>query len=45
MVTVDQGGHGAYLFGPNQCGNSAVTEFLATGARPAHDLFCAAETH
>ncbi|MGK3201394.1 alpha/beta hydrolase [Amycolatopsis sp. MEPSY49] len=44
MVTIDQGGHGAYLFGPNRCGNTAVTEFLTTGARPAHDLACAAET-
>ncbi|MEU8631917.1 alpha/beta hydrolase [Amycolatopsis sp. NPDC048633] len=44
MVTIDQGGHGAYLFSPNQCGNSTVTEFLETGSRPAHDVFCAAET-
>ncbi|MEV6638790.1 alpha/beta hydrolase [Amycolatopsis sp. NPDC051371] len=45
MVTIDQGGHGAYLFTPNQCGNTAVTEFLVTGSRPAHDLSCAAEVH
>ncbi len=44
MVTADQGGHGAYLFGPNQCANTAVTGFLTTGSRPAHDLSCAAET-
>jgi pimeloyl-ACP methyl ester carboxylesterase len=44
MVTADQGGHGAYLFGPNQCANTAVTGFLVTGSRPAHDLSCAAET-
>jgi hypothetical protein len=42
MVTVDQGGHGAYL-GPNQCGNTAVTNFLVTGERPAHDVHCAAQ--
>ena len=30
-MTIDQGGHGAYLFAPNQCGNNAVTEFLVTG--------------
>ena len=41
MVTVDQGGHGVYL-GLNQCGNTAVTNFLVTGERPAHDLHCAA---
>ncbi|MCR6487471.1 alpha/beta hydrolase [Amycolatopsis sp. OK19-0408] len=45
MITIDQGGHGAYLFGSNQCGNTAVTEFLATGKRPARDVFCAAESH
>ncbi|MEV7045753.1 alpha/beta hydrolase [Amycolatopsis sp. NPDC051061] len=44
LVTADQGGHGAYLFGPNQCANSAVTGFLVTGSHPAHDVFCAAET-
>lgn len=42
MITIDQGGHGAYLFAPNQCGNTAVTDFLATGKRPAQDVFCAA---
>ncbi|WP_020665055.1 alpha/beta hydrolase [Amycolatopsis benzoatilytica] len=45
MVTVDQGGHGAYVFAPNTCGNAAVNEFLATGKRPAGDVFCAAEQH
>ncbi|MBB4688351.1 alpha/beta hydrolase [Amycolatopsis jiangsuensis] len=43
MVTVDQGGHGVYVFAPNKCGNDAVTDYLATGKRPAHDRFCAAE--
>ncbi|WP_290056597.1 alpha/beta hydrolase [Amycolatopsis solani] len=43
MVTIDQGGHGAYLFGPNHCGNTLVTEFLVTGKRPA-DTYCAAES-
>ncbi|VVJ22311.1 Putative hydrolase [Amycolatopsis camponoti] len=43
MVTIDQGGHGAYLFGPNGCGNTTVTEFLVSGSRPAHDRYCAAE--
>lgn len=42
MVTVDQGGHGAYVFAANKCGNNAVNEFLATGKRPAADVFCAA---
>ncbi|WP_328649350.1 alpha/beta hydrolase [Amycolatopsis sp. NBC_00348] len=44
MVTIDQGGHGAYVVAPNKCGNNAVTDFLVTGERPAHDTSCAAET-
>ncbi|MDX3853098.1 alpha/beta hydrolase [Streptomyces sp. AK02-01A] len=43
MVTADQGGHGVYPFGKNTCANNAVTTFLTTGQRPAHDLACAAE--
>ena len=42
MLTVDQGGHGAYLFGTNTCANGKVTEYLLGGRRP-HDLTCAAE--
>ncbi len=42
MVTADQGGHVAYLNGTNQCGNDAVSDYLATGSRPAHDVFCRA---
>jgi pimeloyl-ACP methyl ester carboxylesterase len=45
MVTADQGGHGVYVFTKNQCANTAVTDFLVTGERPARDAFCAAETH
>ncbi|MEU3272972.1 alpha/beta hydrolase [Saccharomonospora sp. NPDC006951] len=44
MVTADQGGHGVYPFGANTCANDAVTTFLTTGQRPAHDLACAAES-
>ncbi|TWH21517.1 alpha/beta hydrolase [Prauserella rugosa] len=44
MVTADQGGHGVYPFSANTCAVDAVTEFLTTGQRPAHDLACAAET-
>ncbi|MFD4787211.1 alpha/beta hydrolase [Streptomyces sp. NPDC058459] len=43
MVTADQGGHGAYPFGRNTCANSAVTQYLTSGQRPARDLACAAE--
>lgn len=40
LVTAEQDGHGAYLFGENQCLNDAVTDYLATGKRPADDLAC-----
>ncbi len=43
MLTVDQGGHGAYLFGTNTCADTRVTEYLLGGQRPARDLQCAAE--
>lgn len=42
MVTVDEGGHGAYLFDLNTCANDLVTAFLAGGQRPARDAFCPA---
>ncbi|MFC9691049.1 alpha/beta hydrolase [Kribbella sp. NPDC056951] len=42
MVTADEGGHGVYLFGRNRCANYAVTTFLTTGVRPAHDYACSA---
>lgn len=42
LITADQGGHGAYLFGTNSCLNNAVSSFLASGARPAQDTACAA---
>ncbi|MEU3711895.1 alpha/beta hydrolase [Streptomyces catenulae] len=43
LVTVGQGGHVAYLTGTNACGNHAVTAYLVSGERPAHDTFCPAE--
>ncbi|TDD63209.1 alpha/beta hydrolase [Kribbella antibiotica] len=42
MVTADEGGHGVYVFGKNQCANYAATTFLTTGVRPAHDYTCTA---
>ncbi|WP_414938388.1 alpha/beta hydrolase [Amycolatopsis sp. cmx-11-51] len=44
MVTVDQGGHLAYLFKDNKCANDLATDFLVTGTRPRHDLACGAQT-
>ncbi|TWD84048.1 alpha/beta hydrolase family protein [Kribbella amoyensis] len=42
MVTADQGGHGVYPMGKNQCANHAVTQFLVKGERPARDYHCTA---
>ncbi|AXB43099.1 alpha/beta hydrolase [Amycolatopsis albispora] len=42
MVTVDQGGHGAYL-SENACANNTVTRFLVDGTRPHHDVACGAD--
>jgi pimeloyl-ACP methyl ester carboxylesterase len=42
MVTVDSGGHEAYLANGNACGDRLVTAFLAEGRRPAHDTVCPA---
>lgn len=40
MVSVDSGGHGAYLANGNACGDRTVTEFLVSGRRPAQDTLC-----
>jgi len=40
MITVDSGGHGAYLANGNTCGDRAVTAFLTDGTRPSHDTIC-----
>jgi pimeloyl-ACP methyl ester carboxylesterase len=44
LVTVDSGGHNAYLVNGNACGDRAVSAFLATGTRPGYDITCAAPT-
>ncbi|MFF9901981.1 alpha/beta hydrolase [Streptomyces olivaceus] len=43
MVTVDQGGHVAYLTGSNTCADNVVNNYLVTGKRPAHDTSCPAQ--
>ncbi|WP_433166070.1 alpha/beta hydrolase [Kribbella sp. CA-247076] len=43
MVTADQGGHGVYPLGRNQCAKHAVTTYLTTGERPEHDYHCTAD--
>jgi pimeloyl-ACP methyl ester carboxylesterase len=40
LVTVDAGGHDAYLANGNACGDATVTAFLTDGTRPAHDITC-----
>lgn len=44
LVSVDRGGHGAYLVTAggtgNACGDRIVTRFLTTGERPASDVRC-----
>ncbi|MEW2292621.1 alpha/beta hydrolase [Streptomyces sp. NPDC006743] len=40
MVTVNSTGHDAYLANGNACGDSTVSRFLATGRRPAADVYC-----
>ncbi|SHG94556.1 alpha/beta fold hydrolase [Streptoalloteichus hindustanus] len=39
LVSVDHGGHGAYLFGENACAQRIGTDFLVHGVRPP-DLTC-----
>ncbi|MFG2489477.1 alpha/beta hydrolase [Streptomyces caniferus] len=41
MVTLEHGGHGAYLANGTACGDRAVTAFLTTGRRPQRDVSCA----
>ncbi|MER5964536.1 alpha/beta hydrolase [Streptomyces sp. NPDC002057] len=40
LVSVDSGGHGAYLGNGNACGDRAVTRYLTEGVRPARDVLC-----
>jgi hypothetical protein len=40
MVSVDQGGHGVYLFTVAPCASDIATRFLTTGGLPAHDRLC-----
>ncbi|QOV38444.1 alpha/beta fold hydrolase [Streptomyces ferrugineus] len=40
MVTVNSTGHDSYLANGNACGDATVSRFLATGQRPARDLYC-----
>ncbi|WP_327312050.1 alpha/beta hydrolase [Streptomyces sp. NBC_01235] len=40
LVTVNSTGHDAYLANGNACGDHIVSQFLSTGERPDHDVYC-----
>jgi pimeloyl-ACP methyl ester carboxylesterase len=40
MVSIDQGGHGAYLLTNSRCGNDTATAFLVHGELPATPRYC-----
>jgi len=40
LVSVDGGGHGAYMFGDSACADNVTTTYLVTGKMPAKDLTC-----
>jgi pimeloyl-ACP methyl ester carboxylesterase len=42
FVAVNSGGHGVFVVGHNACGTRTVTDYLVTGALPAHDTLCPA---
>lgn len=42
LVSIDQGGHGAYVFNDNPCGLNVTTSFLVDGTFPEQDTFCQA---
>lgn len=40
LLTLEHGGHGAYLANGPACGDRTVTAFLTTGRRPQTDSHC-----
>ncbi|WP_163506822.1 alpha/beta hydrolase [Fodinicola acaciae] len=42
LVTVNQGGHGVYLFTQNACSTNLATQWLVNGTLPRHDQYCSA---
>ncbi|MGW2250540.1 alpha/beta hydrolase [Kitasatospora sp. NPDC001660] len=43
MVSIDSGGHDAYVANGNACGDRTVTGYLLTGRLPAEDVYCPAD--
>lgn len=44
LVTVEDGAHSVAFNGINSCANAHAATFLASGALPAHDAWCARDT-
>jgi pimeloyl-ACP methyl ester carboxylesterase len=44
LVSVDDGGHGVYVYGDNPCALNTTTRFLLGGDLPEADVFCGAST-
>lgn len=42
LVTIDQHGHGAYVFSDNACTTNVATRYLVEGEMPENDTHCAA---
>lgn len=42
FLSIDQGGHAAYILKPNTCANDTTTAFLADGTFPSSDVYCPA---
>ncbi|SDR87492.1 alpha/beta hydrolase [Microlunatus soli] len=42
LVSIDQGGHGAYVYNDNACGLDVTTSYLVDGTFPDDDVFCPA---
>lgn len=42
LVSVDAGGHGAYVIGGNACAWNTTTSYLVDGEMPKHDVACRA---
>jgi hypothetical protein len=43
MLTVDQGGHTAYLVTDSSCANEKTTRYLVHGALPSEPTLCAGQ--
>lgn len=42
LVSVDDSGHGVYVYGDNPCALNTTTRYLVTGEMPARDTLCRA---